>query len=170
MSTSAVSAISTVPAAAPGTPTASATPRWPERRLVVVAVDAATGRTALFDRDSGVPLVDALTASCALPGAWPPATIGAARYLDGAIRTMTNADLAAGHDRVLVIAPMAALDRDLDGQVQTLRGKVGVLSPDEAALRAFGPDPLAAGTRAAGAEAGYAHGTAWADEAAAVWA
>jgi NTE family protein len=36
--------------------------------MIVVAVDAHTGELAAFDRDSGVDLVDAVTASTALPG------------------------------------------------------------------------------------------------------
>ena len=40
---------------------------WPDRPMIVVAVDAHTGELAAFDRDSGVDLVDAVTASTALP-------------------------------------------------------------------------------------------------------
>ena len=38
---------------------------WPGRPMIVVAVDAHTGELAAFDRDSGVDLVDAVTASTA---------------------------------------------------------------------------------------------------------
>ena len=44
---------------------------WPDRPMIVVAVDAHTGELAAFDRDSGVDLVDAVTASTALPGLIP---------------------------------------------------------------------------------------------------
>ncbi len=44
---------------------------WPERALVVTAVDAGTGEFRTFDRDSGVPLVSAVAASCAVPGVYP---------------------------------------------------------------------------------------------------
>ena len=79
---------------------------WPARALLIVAVDAHTGRHRAFDRDSGVPLVDAVAASCAVPGIWPPVTIGATRWVDGGVRSSDNADLAADHERVLVLAPM----------------------------------------------------------------
>ena len=46
-------------------------PEWPDRPMIVVAVDAHTGELAAFDRDSGVDLVDAVTASTALPGLVP---------------------------------------------------------------------------------------------------
>src|SRR5581483_5739954 len=81
---------------------------WPARTLLIVAVDAATGETVVFDRGSGVSLVDAVTASCAVPGVWPPATIGGRRYVDGGVRSGTNADLAVGCDRVVVIVPLMA--------------------------------------------------------------
>jgi NTE family protein len=42
--------------------------RWPQRLMLIVAVDARTGEPVVFDRHSGVDLVDAVTASCAGPG------------------------------------------------------------------------------------------------------
>jgi NTE family protein len=56
---------------------------WPQRDLRIPAVDAVTGEVVIFTRDSGVTLVDAVAASCAVPGIWPPATIGDRRYVDG---------------------------------------------------------------------------------------
>ena len=91
---------------------------WPSRKLAVVAVEAHTGDVRVFDKDSGADLVDAVTASCAIPGIWPPATIGSGRYIDGGTRSVVNADLAAGYQRVLILAPMA--DPSLDEQVAGL--------------------------------------------------
>jgi len=71
-------------------------------------VEADTGDVRVFDKDSGADLVDAVTASCAIPGIWPPATIGSGRYIDGGTRSVVNADLAAGYQRILILAPMAA--------------------------------------------------------------
>src|SRR6202021_1546562 len=48
---------------------------WPQRVLRLTAIDTATGELVVFDRDSGVGLVDAVAASCAGPGAWPPGPI-----------------------------------------------------------------------------------------------
>ena len=50
---------------------------WPGRDLRIPAVDAVTGEVVIFTRDSGVTLVDAVTASCAVPGIWPPASSAA---------------------------------------------------------------------------------------------
>ncbi len=57
-------------------------------------------------RDTGWPLLDAVAASCAVPGVHPPITVGGRRLVDGGLRSPTDADLAAGCDRVLVVAPV----------------------------------------------------------------
>jgi NTE family protein len=144
-------------------------PEWPERPLTLVAVDARSGATRLFDRHSGVGLVDAVAASCAVPGIWPPVTIDGTRFVDGGIRTANNADLAAGHDHVLVLAPMA--DPGLDAEVAGLRrtARVAVITPDEAAAEAFGMNPLDPAVRTPAAHAGLAQGRREAAAVAEAW-
>ncbi|MBM7495154.1 NTE family protein [Micromonospora luteifusca] len=148
---------------------------WPERRLLVTAVDAATGEFVVFDRDGEVSLVDAVGASCAVPGVWPPVTVGARRYVDGGMRSSVNADLAAGAQRVLVIAPTSAafgpMPR-LSAQVAGLRAagsRVAVVTPDAAARTAIGRNVLDPARRAGAARAGRAQATAVVDEVAALW-
>ncbi|MFC5186084.1 patatin-like phospholipase family protein [Actinomadura harenae] len=144
---------------------------WPERPLVVPAVNATTGEPVIWTKDSGVPLVDAVAASCAVPGIWPPVTVGDVRYIDGGIRSMVNADLAAGFERVLVVAPL--VDPTLDAQVAGLRDAgavVDVILADEASVAAFGTDPLSPETRGPSAEAGKAQGLAAASVVAEHWA
>jgi NTE family protein len=68
---------------------------WPRCRLLVTAIDAETGELVRFDERSGVALIDAVSASCASPGLWPSVLIDGRRYVDGGIRSRTNADLAA---------------------------------------------------------------------------
>ena len=79
---------------------------WPDRPMIVVAVNAHTGELAAFDRDSGVDLVDAVTASTALPGLVPTVSINGARYIDGGVRSPDNADLASGYANVVVLSPL----------------------------------------------------------------
>ncbi|WP_188191839.1 patatin-like phospholipase family protein [Nonomuraea sp. SYSU D8015] len=79
---------------------------WPAKRLVVTAVDAESGEPADFDAGSGVALLDAVCAGMAGPGLRPPVTIGRRRYIDGGIRSPANVHLAAGYDRVVVVAPV----------------------------------------------------------------
>ena len=98
--------------------------------MATVAIDAVTGDRRVFERGSGVGLVDAVAASSAVPGIWPPVTIGDARYVDGGMYSSCNADLAVGYDRVLVLAPMA--DAALADQVAAVDevGRAAVVSPD----------------------------------------
>jgi NTE family protein len=79
--------------------------QWPQRRLLIPAVDAHTGEPVVFDRDSGVDLVDAVTASTSNGFGVPPYSIGGNRYINGGYRRNENADLAAGYERVLVLSP-----------------------------------------------------------------
>ena len=120
--------------------------------MMLPAVDAATGEPVIFTRDSGVALVDAVAASCAVPGIWPPVTIGDRRYIDGGIRSITNADLAAGSDRVLVIIPALEGQPEpfgrLDDEIESLRpGQALVVYADQASAAAFGTNPLSPLTR-----------------------
>ncbi|MEU7799740.1 patatin-like phospholipase family protein [Micromonospora arborensis] len=148
---------------------------WPARRLLITAVDAATGEFVVFDRAGEVSLVDAVGASCAVPGVWPPVTVGARRYVDGGMRSSVNADLAADARRVLVIAPTSAafgpMPR-LSAQVAGLRAagsRVAVVTPDAAARTAIGRNVLDPARRAGAAWAGRAQAAAVVDEVAALW-
>ena len=124
-------------------------PDWPARRMLLVAVDAETGAMRVFDRQSGVSLVDAVAASCAVPGVWPPVTIGGRRYVDGGVRSGENADLAAGCGRIVVISPLgydSALPspmplRRVVGELRSDGSAVTVITPDVRVRRRDGPEP-----------------------------
>jgi len=133
---------------------------WSERGIAVVAVEADTGQRIVFNRRSAVELVDAVAASCAVPGVWPPVTIGDRRYIDGGVHSIANADLASGYETVLVLAPM--IDPELEGQLDEVRatGRTVVVSPDDEALAVFGLNPLDPSVRGPAARAGLAQGTA----------
>ena len=145
---------------------------WPSRRLVITAVDAETGEFHAFDRDSGVPLVQAVAASCAVPGVYPPCTIGGRRYVDGGMRSAANADLAHDYDRLVVLAPiprgvgpMASVDAQVTGMVS----RVAVVSPDQDSKVAIGKNVLDPAARAPSAEAGRRQAAAVAARVAEVW-
>lgn len=74
---------------------------WPEQPILITAVDARSGEPFVFDRDSGVDLVDAVAASTS---SGVPYRIGEEGYIDGGYRRKENADLAAGYGRVLVLS------------------------------------------------------------------
>ncbi len=135
------------------------TDEWPQRRLLITSVNAETGAAIVFDHDSGISLVDAVAASCAVPLVWPPVTINGQRYVDGGVRSSTNADLAKGCERVVVIAPLTAALRRADrvsAQVAALGAGVRstIVTPDTTSRAAFGNNVLDPATRAPSAEAG----------------
>ena len=141
---------------------------WPGRRILLTAVDAESGELRVFDRDSGVSLVDAVVASCAVPGIWPPVTIGGRRYIDGGVRSADNADLAAGYTRITIISPLGYDSplptpmplRAVTGQLRDGGSHVSVIVPDQASLAAIGANPLDPSTRGPAAQAGLAQGQA----------
>ena len=146
--------------------------QWPDRPLIITAVDAETGEFHAFDRDSGVPLLPAVAASCAVPGVYPPCTIGDRRFVDGGMRSAANADLALGYDRLVVLAPiprgvgpMASVDAQVSGMVS----RVAVVSPDKASRKAIGRNVLDPAARAPSAEAGRAQAASVAQRVADVW-
>jgi NTE family protein len=147
---------------------------WPERGLLITAVEATTGDLKVFDRDSGVSLVNAVAASCAVPIVWPPVTIDGHRYMDGGARSVANADLAKGYGRVVVLAPVTASLRR-SGRIGEQLAGLGkhqhsvVVSPDADAKAAIGRNVLDPAHRAASARAGRAQARSIRDAVAVVW-
>ena len=147
---------------------------WPSRRVLLTAVDADTGELAVFTQESDVSLTDAVAASSAVPGVWPPVSIGGHRYIDGGVRSIANADLAVGADRVLIILPLLQGAPQpwgsLDAEISALApARVYVIRADQASVDAFGTNPLSPTTRAPSARAGRAVGAAHAAGLAELW-
>jgi NTE family protein len=150
---------------------------WPEKDLKVTAIDALTGDFVVFDKDSDVDLVDAIAASCAVPLVWPPMTVNGRRYIDGGLRSTTNADVAAGYERVLIIAPFRPIATPLGGSIEDevavisdKGGQAFILDADQDSLSAFGMNPLDASTRRPSALAGVAQAQRVAAEVKSFWA
>jgi len=160
-------------------------PQWPDRPMIVVAVNAHTGELAAFDRDCGVDLVDAVTASTALPGLAPTHNINGTRYINGGVRSAENADLASGYANVVVLSPFGGRDQappdpgadpaaqfeglrrppewgvDLASEVGALRdqgSRVEVITPDADSRAAMGTNQMDPATRVPAARAGFAQG------------
>jgi NTE family protein len=154
-------------------------PRWPQRPVLITAVDAHTGEPVVFDRDSGVDLVDAVAASTANGFGVPPYRIGGHRYIDGGYRRNENADLAAGYARVLVLSPFGGRSRhplewgmQLAAQVDELRAggsEVETIFPDGHSRDAFGANMMDPSTRPPAARAGYDQGRARAGQLTGFW-
>jgi NTE family protein len=148
--------------------------KWPETALRIPAVAAETGEVVVFDKDSGVSLIDAVAASCAVPIVWPPMTVNGTRYIDGGVRSIANVDLAADQGRVVVIAPITAALRQAEKPAVQAAAlgpgvRTAVISPTDAALTAIGRNPLDPDRRAGSAEAGRAQAARVADRVRAAW-
>jgi NTE family protein len=148
--------------------------KWPETALRIPAVAAETGEVVVFDKDSGVSLIDAVAASCAVPIVWPPMTVNGTRYIDGGVRSIANVDLAADQGRVVVIAPITAALRHAEKPAVQAAAlgpgvRTAVISPTDAALTAIGRNPLDPDRRAGSAEAGRAQAARVADRVRAAW-
>ena len=142
---------------------------WPAHRTVrLTAVDAESGEPVIFDRESGVELVDAVAASCA--GGGFAYRIGDRRYLDGGYRSNPdNADLAAGYARVLVLSPLgrdslfpAEWGQRLDRQVDALRAagsRVETVVPRVGSEHLFGANAMNPALRPLAAGIGYEQGS-----------
>jgi NTE family protein len=135
---------------------------WPQRVLRISAIDTATGELVTFDNNSGVGLVDAVAASCAVPGVWPPVTIGDRRYMDGGVGSSVNMALASDCDVAVVLVPSGRSTPSPFGdgageEVDGFAGSFGVFADDES-LAAFGPNPLDPACRTPSALAGRAQG------------
>jgi NTE family protein len=149
---------------------------WPQRTVLITAVDARTGEPVVFDRHSGVDLVDAVAASCS---SGPPYSIGDNRYIDGGYRRNENADLAAGYERVLVLSPLAGRTRTpldwgmhLAAQADGLRAggsRVETILPDSDSRKAFGSNLMDPSTRPPAARAGHNQGRALAEQLTEFW-
>jgi NTE family protein len=136
--------------------------------VLIVAVDAHTGEPVLFDRHSGVDLVDAVAASCANGFGVAPYRIGDRRYIDGGYRRNENADLAAGYGRVLALSPFGGRSRhpvewgmQLAAQVDELRAggsRVETIFPDADSRDAFGLNMMDPSRRPPAARNGYRQG------------
>jgi NTE family protein len=76
---------------------------WPAT-FTCTAVEVTGGRFRLWEAADGVDVQRAVASSCAVPCIFPPVEIQGARYMDGGVRDMLNADVAAGHDTVIVMS------------------------------------------------------------------
>lgn len=156
---------------------------WPAR-YACTAVDAETGEFVVWNAENPAELQRAVASSCAVPGIFPPVTINGRRYMEGGLRSGASADLAAGHDLVLIVT-LRDPDAPTDGNPQLERarqrtaderkaiedagGTVVTVAPDAAAAAAMGANPHDSSVSPAAAAAGFRQGEADADRLRALW-
>jgi NTE family protein len=159
-----------------------ATDGWPPR-FMCTSIDVEDATFVAWDEARGADPSRAIASSCSVPGFFPPVTIDGRRYMDGGMRSITNADLAAGHDRVLILTlfeppkdstdPRAVRVRKvLDSEIDAIAAKGGsslVLAPDAEAQSVIGVNLMDPTRAPAAAEAGYAQGQRVAGRVAELW-
>jgi NTE family protein len=137
--------------------------RWPERRLLITAIDTADGSFVVWDEDSGATLTEAVASSCAAAMVAPPITVKGRRYMDAGPRSGTSAQLAAGCEFVIILAVSPGPLGPLDDEIEELRGsgsRVELVLPDANSLAAIFPNPLDLANRSRSASAGHAQARA----------
>jgi NTE family protein len=136
---------------------------WPAQDLRITAIDTATGELAVFDSSSGVQLVDAVAASCAVPGTWPPVTIGGRRYMDGGVSSSVHTAVAADCATAVVLVPAGAsapspFSSGTAAEIAAFGARTFAVFADDASLAAFGPNLLDPRCRIPSARAGREQG------------
>jgi NTE family protein len=117
---------------------------WPAA-FRCTAIDTHTGALRVWDQSAQVPLQRGVASSCSVPGVFPPVTIGAGRYMDGGMRTPLNADLAAGHDAVIVVSclvtalPEGISDPMFDAISSQIEAELAAVRDSGAALEVIVP-------------------------------
>jgi NTE family protein len=131
----------------------------------------------LWTRADGVALERAVAASCSVPGIYPPVAIKDSLWVDGGVRSWTNADCAAGHRRVIIVAVVLPETRELvipvlareRAAIEAAGGAVELITPDVESLEAFGENPMAATRGVEIIEAGIAQGHRAAPQVKSLW-
>ncbi len=137
--------------------------QWPDRDLRITAIDTASGERVVFDASSGVELVDAVAASCAVPGTWPPVTIGGRRYMDGGVSSSIHTAVAADCDTAVLLVPASEsapspFTHGTAAEIAAYGARSFAVFADDASLQAFGPNPLDPRCRIPSALAGRIQG------------
>jgi NTE family protein len=88
--------------------------------LYLIATDLDSGQTVEFGtrETSHVPISQAVQASSALPGMYPPVKIGARQYIDGAVNKTLHASsaLRMGAKLVICVNPLVPFDGSVGGR------------------------------------------------------
>ncbi|MDZ5088649.1 patatin-like phospholipase family protein [Mycolicibacterium parafortuitum] len=136
---------------------------WPSRVLRVTGIDVDTGELVVFDNESGVDLVDAVAASCAVPGVWPTVTIGDRRFMDGGVGSTVNMVAARDCAAAVALVPSGIDSPSPWGggaidEIDAFPGAALAIFADADSAQAFGPNPLDPACRAPSARAGRGQG------------
>jgi NTE family protein len=152
---------------------------WPEKPLLISAVDTESGERRALKRQDGVPLVRAVAASATVPGMFPTVEIDGRFYMDGQVHSSTHADLLLpfAPQRVAILAATNRFnaqgigkhaERMLDFEIAQLRNHgcaVALMTPGAEDVAQIGGYGLMDATRTGAAhEVGLTMGRAWGRE------
>jgi NTE family protein len=119
---------------------------WPAA-FSCTAVSTDDGSFRVWDKAAGVDPQLAIASSCAVPGVFPPVTIGSRRWMDGGARDILNADVAVGHDVVLAVScilleiPPDYSMPGLDALFAATRARIDSLRSGGSVVEAIVPGP-----------------------------
>jgi NTE family protein len=141
---------------------------WGSIDLLLTSVNCSTGARTVWTSQDGVPLALVVASSCAVPGMFPPVSIGDSRFTDGGLWSTSNADLLAGHgaDRAIFIGPIGAGGRrspalEREQAVLAAEGtELAVVLPGTAFQERIGVNLMDRRLRGVAAEIGVADGQA----------
>jgi NTE family protein len=133
---------------------------WPDAALWVCTVRKHDLRRIVMGLDMTPRLASAVAASCAIPGYFRPVHVDGVAYIDGGVRSPTNADVLrrADLDLAIILSPMSGralpspsvgtvVRRHARGKVEAERAKLEaagiatlLIEPGPEAIRALGQD------------------------------
>jgi NTE family protein len=127
--------------------------QWRDVRIpiTICTAHARSGHRLTWTADGGSTLIDAVMASCTLPGIMSPIAIGGVPVVDGGVASPTSSDLLAGKGRpdlVLVVSPMSASGARTPAGRMTARFSQAALSRE---LRMYDADQTVVVVEADGA-------------------
>lgn len=147
----------------------AAVSEWPQADLIITAIDVESGDLQAWTREGAATLPEALAATTAVPGIFPPIPIAGRHYMDGGLRSPINADLAAGAEVIVVVEPLAHLFPHAPSDSQIGNATTVSIVPDAKAITVFGFDMFNMAALEPAYEAGYRQAAEAAARVKAVW-
>lgn len=124
---------------------------WPSKRLSITAIDIETTELVAFDSSYGIPLSDAVAASCSVPGVWPAVPFNGKYYTDGGISgSADNAGLATGAKNVVLFSPIGHTINNAFGENPHSINEVAHLRKEGTSIAVISPDKESLETMALG--------------------
>jgi NTE family protein len=129
---------------------------WPAN-YVCTTVNVDTAEFEPLSAATGGDLNRGVAAAIAVPGAYPPVTVGKHRYIDGGCLSPTFLDLGVGFDRVLFVQMTEVPDGE-EAAVRDSGAELLILKPDADSVESFGGNLMNPAAAFGAADTGLAQG------------